>query len=342
MAIVFMDSFDGYATADVVKKWTSLNTACTIGTTNARRANSLTLTNQNELVKGFTAADTYIMGFYHFTSTLTGIADGGVGSVILEIREGATKHLSFFLNPSGQIGVQRGGAGGTVLARSAGGSIQSGVGFYMEVKVKVNDTTGTVEVRLNGSTTPIINLTNQDTRNAGTVGTIDSIALVGVLNTSYFDDFVLLDTSGAAPNNDFIGDRTIVGLLPTGNGTYGDFTASAGLRYQCVDDTTPNTTDYNSSGTSGHKDTFTFPALPTTVGTINAVAVNLAALKDDAGAMNHQSYVKSGATESAGSSIALSTAQRIDQFIYPLDPNAGPGAWTRANVNSAEFGYKIP
>lgn len=339
MTMRFVDSFDGYATSNMSKKWTTAGG--TITTTNARRGSCLSLGNQAEAAQAVPDAATNITQFYHYVSSLAGITGNAAGSAILGLEESGTRHLTAWINSSGQIGVTRGGLGGTVLGQSATGVIQAGVGAHIAIKANIHDSTGTVEIRINGSSSPVLNLSGQDTRNGGASGVVNVVRLVGLLNTSYFDDLVVMDSAGSK-NNNFIGDRTVIGAVPTGNGTYGDFTSSSGGgRYTNVDEADPNTTDYNSSGTSGNKDTFTFPALPSNVGAIDGACVNLAALKDDAGAMNHQAYCKSSSSESAGTSVALSTAQRIDQHIYELNPN-GSANWTKSAVDAAEFGYKIP
>ena len=87
----------------------------------------------------------------------------------LSLFEGATQHLTFCIKAAGKILIYRGNSSGTLLA-TGNTTISAGVWTYIEVKVTINDTTGSTEVRINGVADSALTLTNTDTRNGGTTG----------------------------------------------------------------------------------------------------------------------------------------------------------------------------
>jgi hypothetical protein len=155
----------------------------------------------------------------------------------------------------------------------------------------------------------------------------------------YIDDLYILET-GSSPNNNFLGDCRVDTLMPNGEGNYSAWTCSTGGTHSAlVDEAVPNTSDYVESSTAAQKDSWAFANLTAVTGTIFGAAINLAALKSDAGARDIKPLCRSGSTDSLGSAFSLSTDQLYVQKIYEVDPNTA-SAWTESNVNSAEFGVE--
>ena len=156
------------------------------------------------------------------------------------------------------------------------------------------------------------------------------------------DDFYMLDQSGSAPLNDFLGDCRIDTIYPSADGTYSDFTPSTGsTHYTLVDEATPNTTDYVSSSTVGNRDSYQFQDIAAlSAQTIYGVQVNAAIVKDDAGARSAATFVRSGSSNSDGAGVGLSTSQTYISQIFTTDPNTG-AAWTESAVNAAQFGTVV-
>jgi hypothetical protein len=97
---------------------------------------------------------------------------------------------------------------------------------YFEIKATIHDTTGSIELRING--VPALNLVNQDTRNAGT-GVVNAIRIGGTNSFGpiwAMDDLYICNTSGST-NNDFLGDIRVDTLYPNADGTYSQWTPSA-------------------------------------------------------------------------------------------------------------------
>ncbi|PYJ07927.1 MAG: hypothetical protein DMF06_14315 [Verrucomicrobia bacterium] len=213
---------------------------------------------------------------------------------------------------------------------------------YLEAKVTIHNTTGAVTIKLNGAT--ILTLTGQNTRASANNSANQFILNNGSVGNGiacFFDDLYLSDSSGSAPQNDFLGDCRIDCQFPNADGSNSTWTPSTGTtHYTLVDEATPNTTDYVESNVIGNKDTWAFQDLSSITGTIYGVQINTAALKDDAGGRSIINTVKSGATNADGATQAMGTSQQYFMDVLPVDP-ATSAAWTESNFNAAEFGVKV-
>jgi hypothetical protein len=340
MTLRFADSFDHYATADLLDKWTAAESnigAQSISSGNGRRSsNAWTCTTTlRGLVKSVPAHATYIMGF---AIDLNGNTLGTPASII-EFREvsSSSQHMVLRLNTDGSLAVRR---GGTQLGASAGGVVGPTGYYFVEVKCTVNDSTGAYEVRVNGAN--VLSGSGADTRDGGT-GVITSIALISAVNGVRIDDVYICDGAGSS-NNDFLGDVRVDAFLPNGNGNSSQLAGSDGNstdNYLLVDETAPNDdTDYVSSATASEKDTYAFANMLHTPTTIHGIQICMNARKDEGQLRSICSVIRSGGSDTDGASLALGTTYRYQIQIQETDPDTA-AAWTQSGFDAAEFGCKV-
>ena len=341
MALIFADGFnyieDGYELA----KWddyfneASVDFAAGYG----RRGEwgmRISSSSSYYLTKNFSAElSTIIFGAAFKVTVLSS------NTPILRFLDAGSPQIEIRAMPDGSIGVYR--YNNILLGTSAIGLIGVDNWFYLEVKAVFNNTTGSVEVRLNGDSTPIINLTNQDTCYTVNEYTT-SISLRTNVNSNYVyvDDLYVCDTTGTE-NNDFLGDIKITPLYPISDGNSSDFTRSAGAtNYENVDEAQlVNETDYNYSSTINHKDLYGITNF-SAAGTILAVQVNAAVINTDTGGMKVRPLSRSGGTpvDNEGDDFNITTSIKIASHIFEQEPTDSV-AWTAAKINAAEFGLKI-
>jgi hypothetical protein len=149
---------------------------------------------------------------------------------------------------TGAIAVYRGAA---QIGVSDAALISVDTWYHIAVKVTFNNTTGSVVVKLDN--VEKINETGDTC--AGANEYANQVRLYANGDHVYIDDFYICDNAGSI-RNDFLGDVAIKTLYMTSDGTYSDLTPSTGSdNYAMVDDAQlAGTTDYNESGTIGHKD----------------------------------------------------------------------------------------
>ena len=106
-----------------------------------------------------------------------------------------------------------------------------------------------------------------------------------------------------------------------------------------VDENPPNTSDFNSSGTIGNRDTYTKPAVSIATGSIYAAVVKIYCRLSAGGGANIKAMTRSAGTDAVASAFAAPGTYHIQQGIFETDPATGI-PWTVAGVNAAEFGQK--
>lgn len=256
----------------------------------------------------------------------------------LVLLDGVTLGMNLRLTTVGEIEVYR---GATFLAKSAAAVILANTWYYIEFKVKCNNTTGTYEVRVGGVN--VVSASGVDTR-AGANDYHDIARLdwyLGSGNTK-FDDWYICDSTGS-DNNDFLGNCRVVAILPDGDDTAGWDTASGGSDH-CLDvDENPadDDTTYVEDGTSGHKDLYDYAAMTPDLGPIKGLSIKTVCRETDASSFSLITPIKSGITEDDDSAQAIGTTDYVTKTrISEFDPNTSV-AWTETTVNAAKFGVKV-
>jgi len=365
MALLFMDSFDHYATADITEKWTAVGvlessgfaTAPAIGAYGRNATSGLRTSmgapNSVGLPMCVTVApsdNVCLVGFAFKPSSFAAIAVGPSSAAafwnanwVLSVRMNNSQLWYARLNQDGTISIFRDVSGTGTLLGTTSLALQAGVWTYLEFRVTVHDSTGTVDVRFNG-TPAMTGLTGQNTRGTGAVNTWNAVR-VGYVNaettpiTFDFDDLVVMDASGSY-NNAFIGDVTISILNPNGAGNSTDWTPSAGSNYQCVDEDLVNDdTDYVSSSTLNAKDLYAMEDCAAGAD-IRAVQVVTAMRKGTEGPGKIKHVIRSNSTDYDSAEMGLGgTAYSFNRTIWETDP-ATAAAWTESGWNAAEVGVK--
>ncbi|HET9665814.1 MAG TPA: hypothetical protein VFP09_03625, partial [Desertimonas sp.] len=191
----FMETFDNFGA------WTTAGSAATIvatgRSTNAARITGVNTSNHVDY-RLPADSDTIVVGFAHQVNSLAGVAE--VCQFYSD--SNATQHNRLTINTNGSLSFWRGVTG---LGTTAAGIITTNTWNYIEVRAKLSDTAGEVIVRVNG--VERLNLTAQDTQNAGTKTVYDTFRLTGPIASFYntFDDLYLV--TGAAAT--FKGDQSI-------------------------------------------------------------------------------------------------------------------------------------
>ena len=335
MSILHFDSFDG--DGHTLGKYTLWNVNNDIEA--VRDGNGVKLGDANtfECFRVDVAANPTIIIGFTFRHDIQ--ANNNVDNVRLQ--EGATGHISInFHGISGQIQLER---GTTQIDISPVGSFVRGVLHHFEMKTFINDTTGTVEVKIDGTT--VVNFGTGDTRNGGAVGTIDRISMGANSGTPLrIDNLVIMDDQGGL-NDDFIGDVVIEARVPDGNGNYSQWDGSDGNQvdnYLQVDEGPPHDGDttYNNAQVAAEKDTYTVEDLVATTGSVLAVQGGIIARHEGAGGTLRQ-MLRRSSTDQFGSAVTPGSGFTYHNELWEEDPNAGPGAWTITNVDATEFGVDL-
>lgn len=258
---------------------------------------------------------------------------------VMGLYEGATQHIAVRWNTNVLYLVR----GGTTIATGIK-TILLNVWYHVELWVEVSDTVGVAKVWIDGNPVPEMNFSG-DTRNGGT-GVINTALMrsgsgsnAGTINL--YDDMVFYDDQSADYNVGPIGDCRVESLVPSGAGTTGNGTPSAGSSYQCVDEKPPNDdTDYVSFAAASDKDTYAMGDLASTTGDVVCVQVEIRPRRTDVGARAFKSVIReSGGTEQDGTEVYQTTTYLHQIDVRPYTPSSA--LWDIAAVNAMQVGAKM-
>jgi len=327
MAVVCIEGFDHLSAAQFgpVGKWSTAPSTVQTG----RISGQAGACQNSSMVRSLGAAySTLILGCAIKLTTTS-------SDTIVQLRGSTTVVAELRVVTSGGNQVWRVvNASGTTLATGTH-PVVANAWNYIELKVVVSASVGSVELRLNGASTPEASASSVNTGSTN----IDNILFVtGQSQLCHVDDMYCVDTTGSAPTNTFLGDVRVETLAPNGNGAN---TAWNGT-YTDWDDSTSHDTDstYVDSSTPGDRETSTLTDLALTSGTIFGVQTNLIARKDDAGTRTIAPVIRIGSTNYDGTTTPGLSSSFTDftQIYDRLDPS-GAG-WTVSTVNAMEAGVK--
>jgi hypothetical protein len=277
-----------------------------------------------------------------YAMRMEGLPSGDARLLMLYSDSGAVIHTTIYMSPRGEIIAYRGDAGAELGRTGTGVLSAANTWYYLEMKCVLHDTTGEIKVNVNGVNK--LNLTNKDTKNAGTESVYSFIRIYSPFTSAYFDDMYIMNGAGSV-NNDIVGECRVRTIRPNGNGTTSGMTGSDGNstdNYLLVDETvfSTGTADYVESSVDNTKDTYAFEDLPESTGTIIGVQYSAYAQKSDAAARSFAFVTRSGGSESDGADTTLSTGFATYTLLLEQNPVTST-AWTISSVNGAEFGVKV-
>lgn len=283
------------------------------------------------LAKGFTATSE---GHINFGFKI--VDDNGANCPIIMLDDaGVINQLSLYYINSNNIALYR---DTTQIAITTSGAFVRGVRHFIQFRWVINNSTGVGIVRVNNE--EVINFSG-DTQASGSISTANNIRYYrnpdgagGSQNT--YDNIMAYTDSASWPLNEA---RYIRGL-PDAAGNYSQFTPLSSTNVSQVDEQQPDSdTTYNENTSVGNRDSF---------GTNLAVASGVSVLgsfeeawvkKTDAGTRELKTFVRVGSTDYDGDANNITTDYLRYRNWRSQNP-ATAAAWTPAEINAAEVGYK--
>ncbi len=335
MALRFMDGFDHYMSADILKKWTSVG-SITIAPENARPGSQGcgalgANLNNTRFAKTLDDQGTWIVGLNFQVSSFVShtliVFRASDGTEQVSLRTDATGHLVFTRN-------------GTVIGSAAAAVTAAATWYHLECKVVISNTVGTIEARVNGVAV------------IGPTGSLDTAAhasevtarQIGICATNgggtiTVDDVVICDGTGSV-NNSFVGAGRIITRRPDSVGTYTQWIPSgfSDNFANVQDDFMDSDTTFNQSSTAGDKDTYVMEDVPS--GTIIGVQTNIFLRQDSGAGRTVRPVWRISSTNYTGTTVGVAGNYLDSMQVYDVSP-ATSSAWTDTELNAAEFGMEL-
>lgn len=337
--LVWFDGFEQWGDSTYLSRAYAQASAATVGSLPRVSPGTRNLTISGGTVlttPSLGADDRYTVGFGLYIST--------VGTMKLRFFAGASEQCRLELESDGAGGARwKLIRGSTTIATSSSFSLNQW--YHFELQVDVLTAAATYELRQDESAIMSgtgANLANTGSNNADAVGFDCGSSTVGRL-----DDWHILnslDTDGAGLI-DFIGDHVEVEVTPTSNGHQQDFTRSTGSSNVANIDEASNaasTADYNHSDTNGQEDYYGFSNLPTTgLGNLAGIKVSGSLAMAGVGSRVVTYRYYDGGTEHDLDEVAVAGTSVVEQPVFSSVNPSTSLAWTKSDVDAAEFGVEV-
>jgi hypothetical protein len=285
---------------------------------------------------------TVISGIRLYATSLPGT---GSNNAILTVTDqiAGTLQVGLVLFNDGHVQFYRGsGTSNPIGSASAAGVISRQQWAFIETLVTISSTVGVVQCHING--TSLINSTGLNTQ-ASANASVSEITYFDVSGGggSFYDDWYMLDTTGASPLNTFLGNVQVAGVVPNANSAVGGRNAWTptnphNVNWENVSNLPLSATEYNADSTVNDFDMFRFPN--TSASTVYFVNEWAALQLDAAGSRTVSLDCYSGGTDATGTAFTPSTTVTFTNQPYVVDPNTS-SAWTVSGANAAELGVKV-
>jgi hypothetical protein len=344
MAWLIGDSFDFYSTTtDMLLPggiWASASTVPTLSaSTRFSTGQSIVISNTSVNFASVTFANSTTI-WVNFVLDWTGAITGGGTSqgIGFSLKDGASNQVGIYIRNGGDIVVTNGAIAGTVLATSSA-LIAQNIYNHLQFKIVISNTTGSVELRMNGSTTAAWNPTGLNTRNGTVNAQCNSIQFNGAVgvNAGSIDDFYCFNDQTAAPQ-DWQGDIRAVQQMPSSDSSVTWSHSTGTTNFPQVNELKQNSdTTYVFTSTVNNVDAYGVPALATTPTSIVAVQTKMIARMDDVGPHTVKSRLTSGGTNADSANLSLSTSYQWISQVNTVDPHTS-AAWTPTNLAAVTIG----
>ena len=241
---------------------------------------------------------------------------------LISFRNGTAHQFGIYLSNSGVLDFRLYSTS-TVLGVVP---LQTGVWYYVEMKILCDNSIGEVQVKINGQ--DAFHITNVDTQYYYSSSDITHVNFYGIIGVSIDDLYV---TTG-----EFLGPVAIECLEPTADGSTTNWSVSTGTDHYAVIDDQPLSTDYVYSPTVGEVDQLTLANLQYIDSSIKVVNPVAAVALSEEGARTFNLGLKLNSVFQSSTEVT-STSYIWDDDQFHTQNFDTSTDWTVASVNSLEL-----
>lgn len=226
----------------------------------------------------------------------------------------------------------------TVLGTTSAGLIVADTPYYIELKTKIDNTTGSFDLRIDKIS--VLSDSNIDTLDGAADPWTNHFIFRGA-NGAFisYDDFYILDLNGSENNNFLDAAVVVVASYPNAAGDETDWTPDTGSNFERVNEN-PTDDDVSFVEATTGKDLHNYDDLSLS-GTIHGIQINTEVRDTIGGGSNLKTLVKSGGTLDTGPLDSIAgTSYEYHTRILEQDPNTS-AAWQSSAINAIQAGYEV-
>lgn len=272
------------------------------------------------------ANQTQLFANFHFRNTVA----PGTGTFFWFV-DAASVQVGLRWSAGGNLVLVR---GSTVVATSPLYVYPANTWIFLQFYALINNVAGAMEAWVNGVS--VVSFAGDTTQTANEFVNGWRYSFSGN-NSTHFDNLLIYNTAGAAPNAR-TGETRAFYSLPSAPGPVTQLTpVGAAANWECTDDNPPDAdATYVQAAVAPLTDVYDIPANAVPAGsTVYAVANRAYARKDDAGVNDLDLLLRSGGVNyPSGAPTALNASYTIQRTVWDVDPATGL-AWTVTGANDA-------
>jgi hypothetical protein len=221
---------------------------------------------------------------------------------------------------------------GSTLIATGTALLAEDTAYLIEAYIKISDSNGRIIVKVNG----ITDIDFYGDTQAGTYTQIDVLRIgeiPGYTCNAYYDNIIV-------DNSYWPGESKIRAIVPSGVGTYTQWTPSSSPNWSSVDEIPPDDIDFVEANAIDYIDTYIFADMPFDAKVIKSVQLQARAQKEGTPTPQHLQLVTLIDGIGHTSEVQeVQTAWHSNRKIWEINPSTG-NPWTVNELNSAEFGIK--
>lgn len=349
MATLIRDSFDPYsAAAQMAGVWSTVDTADIVPGATSRfgvgqgiRLATSGLTGDVQLSYAFGKNSSTV--FINFAHMRVAAISGSTSQHKFRLYDGATVQCTLHLDNAGSMRFFRGDAA-TLLGTYSGAYGGSGTWNHFQVKIVINNATGSIEIRKDGSPINDFEVLGIDTASTANNFATSIDLACGSTNpdTHHLDDVWIFDSDVVAGEpSDWIGDCRAYQVPPNSDSAIALSRSAGATNFSNVDELIQSSTDYVFGATAGLTDEYGNGGLGSDPpDLILGLSCRIAVQKMDAGPRTVTSRIRSNGVAADATARTISTTLLQYSFRHDLNPDTG-AAWTAAEIAAMTGGPRI-
>ncbi len=284
--------------------------------------------NNNYIVAPFDDQDTWLVGFAIKRPSGDLYGDDELVSILTT---GGASTINLTLTEEGRLRLSTG-----VSTYYATRTLKSDTWYYIEFKVYIHNSAGTIDLNINGVSDR--SETSQDTLYTA-YSTLSQVRFhLNHTADMIIDDIYVAD--GTAGVNTFLGPCKVEAIRPDADDTVAWDMSTGGDRYALVNTQDVNEVTYVEGDTNTESDLYTYDNLSIITGDVFGVQLNTGGKLTEAGTRQLNDRLLSNVTNSNGSTVLADTTGEMVYRVIEQDPDTAAN-WIVSGVNAIKAGVVV-
>ncbi len=214
--------------------------------------------------------------------------------------------------------------------------LKSDTWYYIEFKVYIHDSAGTIDLNING-------VSDRSETGLNTLWSTSSTLSQVRFHLNHTEDMIIDDiyvADGTAGVNSFLGPSKVEAIRPDADDTVAWALSTGGDSYALINTQAVNETTYVEGDTNTESDLYTYDNLSIITGDVFGVQLNTGGKLTEAGTRQLNDRLLSNITNSNGATVLADTTGEMVYRVIEQDPDTAAN-WVVSGVNAIKAGVVV-